>query len=143
MNENDSFHPDIGEWFRSQMRGSGALPEPPEPTQAAFALWARFNLGKTIAKLEEKGQRYNTGEVAWANMQDMGRFNGCSAEAEIMHMMTKHLWVLVQWANGRMPTPDDITDRMLDIVIYTLLMWFKYEHGQAELESMDSLYVKE
>jgi hypothetical protein len=102
-------------------------------TERDLARFAREQLEPIMSKLEEKGQTYGGDREALQNFREQGNLLGITPEFDLMVQATKHWHSLVQWSKGRVKTHRELKERVIDIIVYMLLLLFLLE-GREEQE---------
>lgn len=104
-------------------------------SQHYFHMFAKYYFSSIVLPLlRDKGWRYHDGEnqnVAYRNMFEMAHHIGLTPAMTLMSLVEKHYWVLLRWAKG-CTRPDDLKERILDIIVFLVLLLFMIESEGEE-----------
>lgn len=100
-----------------------------------------------ITKARDAGQKeyaHDSSDV-FANFKRVAKSLNTSKEKVLLTYMLKHIDGVTAYTNGHQSQREDVTGRLTDIIVYSMLLWGMIEEGSKEYKAKypNDQFVKE
>jgi hypothetical protein len=128
----------LEEWRNEDMHPMWSKLQEDMRTEGDFSKFAKVQMDDIMNMLQSKGKEYNDNvEPAMYNFYEGARVTYTNPAHFLMVQATKQWLVINRYVQGRTNSDDNVRSRIMDIIIYMLLLLFMldyFENGNGEVE---------